>query len=42
MQIIIATDGNLNPDLTAEIAARLFEEGDLVTVVTVMRYPGLS
>jgi len=39
MQIIIATDGDLNPETTAELAGRLYEEGDGVTVVTVIEVP---
>ncbi len=39
MQIIIATDGDLNPEATAELAGRLYEEGDVVTVVTVIEVP---
>ena len=39
MQIIIATDGNLDTDLTAELAGRLFEQGDTVTIATVVEVP---
>ena len=39
MQIIIATDGHLNPETTADLAGRLYEEGDVVTVVTVIEVP---
>lgn len=39
MQIIIATDGNLDTDLTAELAGRLFEEGDTVTIATAVEVP---
>jgi len=39
MQIIIATDGNLNPDLTTEIAARIFQEGDSITLATAVEVP---
>lgn len=39
MQIIIATDGDLSPETTADLAGRLYEEGDVVTVVTVIEVP---
>jgi nucleotide-binding universal stress UspA family protein len=39
MQIIIATDGNLDPDTAADLAARLVEEGDTVTLATVVEVP---
>jgi len=39
MQIIIATDGGLDVEATADLAARLFEEGDTVTLVTVVEVP---
>ncbi|MDH5615468.1 MAG: universal stress protein, partial [Acidimicrobiia bacterium] len=39
MQILIATDGNLDAGLTAEMAVRLFEEGDVITLATVVEVP---
>ena len=39
MQIIIATDGDLNPETAAELTSRLFQEGDTVTLVTVIEVP---
>lgn len=39
MQILIATDGNLDPEVAADLAARLAEEGDTVTVATVIEVP---
>jgi nucleotide-binding universal stress UspA family protein len=39
MQILIATDGNLDAELAAELTARLFEEGDTVTVATAVEVP---
>ena len=39
MQIIIATDGDLNPETSAEMAGRLFEAGDTVTLTTVVEVP---
>jgi nucleotide-binding universal stress UspA family protein len=39
MQIIIATDGDLDPDATGDLAARLFEEGDAITLATVVEVP---
>ena len=39
MQILIATDGNLDPEFAADLAARLAEEGDTVTVATVIEVP---
>lgn len=39
MQILIATDGHLDPEVAADLAARLAEEGDTVTVATVIEVP---
>jgi nucleotide-binding universal stress UspA family protein len=39
MQILIATDGNLDPDAAADLAFRLAEEGDSITVATVIEVP---
>jgi nucleotide-binding universal stress UspA family protein len=39
MQIIIATDGDLNPTKTAELAGRLFGNGDTVILTTVIEVP---
>jgi nucleotide-binding universal stress UspA family protein len=39
MQILIATDGNLDPDTAADLAARLAEKGDTVTLATVIEVP---
>jgi nucleotide-binding universal stress UspA family protein len=39
MQIIIATDGDLNPETTADLAQRLHQEGDTVTLTTVIEVP---
>jgi len=39
MQILIATDGNLDPDTAADLAARIAEEGDTVTLATVIEVP---
>jgi nucleotide-binding universal stress UspA family protein len=39
MQIIIATDGTLDPDLTADLAARLLQEGDSITLATAVEVP---
>jgi nucleotide-binding universal stress UspA family protein len=39
MQIIIATDGDLNPETTSNLAARLFETGDTITLTTVVEVP---
>lgn len=39
MHVVIATDGDLNPDKTADLAARLFEDGDHVTLTTVVEVP---
>jgi nucleotide-binding universal stress UspA family protein len=39
MQIIIATDGNLNPKKAAELAGRLSGEGDTVTLASVIEVP---
>lgn len=39
MQIIIATDGNLDAEATADLAARLYREGDTMTLATVVEVP---
>ena len=39
MQIIIATDGDLNPETTADISGRFYEPGDTVTLTTVIEVP---
>ena len=39
MQIFIATDGTLDTERTAEVVARLYEEGDEVTIVTAIQFP---
>ena len=39
MHVIIATDGGLDPDKTADLTARLVEEGDHVTIATAIEVP---
>lgn len=39
MQILIATDGDLDADKASDLAARLAEPGEAVTVVTVVEVP---
>ena len=39
MHVVIATDGDLNPDKTADLTARLVEEGDQLTLMTVVEVP---
>lgn len=39
MQIVIATDGGLDADQAADLAARLVEPGDSVAVATVVEVP---
>ena len=39
MQILIATDGNLDADAAADVAARLAEADDKITVATVVEVP---
>jgi len=39
MNILISTDGALNPDRAADAAARWYSEGDTVTVFTAMNVP---
>lgn len=39
MHILVATDGQLNPEKAAELVARLFEPDDTVTVLTALDHP---
>lgn len=39
LNILVATDGTLEPDLAAEAVARWYVDGDQVTVFTVMNVP---
>lgn len=39
MHILVATDGTLPMEKTAEMVARLHEPGDLVTIVTAVEFP---
>lgn len=39
MQIIIATDGNLDPETAADLAARLVRDGDTISLATAVEVP---
>ena len=39
MNIIIASDGSLDPEVAATAVQRVYEEGDSVTLVTVLDFP---